>query len=569
MSIGSVVSGALGGQNDFHDDAFKSDDNKWQYGGQAGGAASREGQLSQMGANGASTNGQQPYQAAQLGALGMAQQQANGNDFGAVQAQLQSGLAQSQGAAAAQAAGARGGGANLAAAQNQAGNTAGAMAASAGNNAAALKAQMQNQGIQNYAGQASQGLGMAQSQNQFNANLRQGYEGMNNQVAQSQLGAQMGQQQFDASNYNTAQAVNANVASGNAAQAGAAGSAVGGAAMSAASSALSSSDARAKMDIAPQTAGGGSGVKPGGGDMFNAATYTQSGGNPVGEAMLAKRDAGTANFAQLGGGMGNWLNASTAQPWSPESDAAKSNLDHFMGMDSGHAGVGQSPNSYSLSDTRAKKDAIFQAGAKAGALAATPNDSPNAADQFMASAAPATYRYKDPSVNGGEQRLGPMAQGLERGPTGRDIVKDTPHGKMVDNAALGLATAGATGRLHERLSALEGHMDPLNRQVMESEERSGGDQAAAVDAARRKALALGFGPQDTRAAEADATRRDQGAALGARMMQAGSSGPKVMHALHIAQQAGFSPEETHQAVLDAGGGTLGDRANQRLAQWNQ
>lgn len=536
--------GIFGTINDASTATPQTDPNAFQYSGQAGGAAARQGQLSalgQMGANGASN---QPYQNAQMGALGLDQQAAMGNAPSVAQAQLQQGLAQSQAGAAAQAAGSRGGGANLAAAQNQAANTQAGMAAQANNQSAQLRAQEMATARGQYGDLASQGLGQQMGWNQSQAQLQQGYEGMNNQIGLAQLGAQGNEQQLNSQNQLGAEQLANQQGAGNADRnagliSGAAG-AVGGAAGAVAG--MFSSDARAKGSIQGESGGrymsspagaktniaGASGAKPGGGDFFSPATYTMSGGNAQGEAQLAARDAHTANFAQLGGGMGNWFNVSNASPWSKEGDAAKANLNHYMGMSQsmGGRGVGQYgagsgaamlssvtekkdvkaedpgagkigfgalgglgtgfsksgsreasadrlPYSTVRSDTRAKREKV-QESADEKALAALQGDvgagrngfewmrdqpsaePPSAADEYMATARPYTYDYKNPAENGGERRLGIMAQNLEQGPTGGDLVKDTPRGKVVDVPALASANSAAVGRLHDRVSALEG-----------------------------------------------------------------------------------------------------------------
>jgi len=84
----------------------------------------------------------------------------------------------------------------------------------------------------------------------------------------------------------------------------------------------------------------------------------------------------------------------------------------------------------------------------------------SAADGFLASLTPHSYRYTDPSDEptsepSGGRYLGILAQNVERSPTGDTIVKDTPRGKMLEGHALMSALAAGEGRLHERLKALE------------------------------------------------------------------------------------------------------------------
>lgn len=84
------------------------------------------------------------------------------------------------------------------------------------------------------------------------------------------------------------------------------------------------------------------------------------------------------------------------------------------------------------------------------------------ADAFLEHLHPYTYRYKDPSQEPSSQPtgghyLGVMAQDVEQAPgIGRQIVKDTPRGKVLEGGALMSAMAGGLGRLNERMSMLEG-----------------------------------------------------------------------------------------------------------------
>lgn len=82
------------------------------------------------------------------------------------------------------------------------------------------------------------------------------------------------------------------------------------------------------------------------------------------------------------------------------------------------------------------------------------------ADAFLDTLKPATYRYKDARENGGEQRLGIMAQDVEQSPTGHDIVKDGPKGKYLEGGATLSSALAGLGRLKERLEAVETSLDP-------------------------------------------------------------------------------------------------------------
>jgi hypothetical protein len=133
-----------------------------------------------------------------------------------------------------------------------------------------------------------------------------------------------------------------------------------------------------------------------------------------------------------------------------------------------------------FSDARAKQDA-YEAGRQSAQQSPPPQYAPeggphvrsderlkegigmgdmNEADHFLASLKPYSYKYKDPQMeptsepNGGRY-LGVMAQNVEQSPFGRQIVKDTPKGKVLEGPALQSAMAAGMGRLHERVAQLE------------------------------------------------------------------------------------------------------------------
>jgi len=80
-----------------------------------------------------------------------------------------------------------------------------------------------------------------------------------------------------------------------------------------------------------------------------------------------------------------------------------------------------------------------------------------AVQQQMGAMSPQAYQYRDPSIAGAGpgQRVGVMAQDMERGPYGHQLVKNTPEGKKIDGPG-GLSLALASGADHEqRLRQLE------------------------------------------------------------------------------------------------------------------
>lgn len=534
---GSNLMGGAGTQNrtQIVNPNSSLDPNAFNYGGTTGGAQARENQLSQMGAAGANYSGTQPYQAAQMSALAQAQREANGEDFGATQAQLNQGLAQAQAGAASQAASARGGGANLAAAQNQAANIQGGQAASANNAAAGLKAQLQMQGVNNLNNFASGGLGQQAQMAQFNAQNQLGFEGLGNQIGLGQLQAQQNQQQLQSQNTLASQGQASQQAAGNAStNAGLLGGLVGGAGGAVAGLA-SKSDVRAKGSIQGESGGRymSSPVEAKNGIEGESSWMPgmSAGSQAIGQAELAASPT-TSNLHLKGSnniGMNAWIDQAMAKPWSPQAAAADANVHRVFftsdegqktdigseskegNADAGHSiagaaegftsGMGKSPaaphDDYNpkpaqlvgqhtiwrdvTSDTRAKKKAVEESAlAKAAAqmqadiggktngfewmrdqpTAVELAKQPSAADEFMETARPYTYDYKNPAENGGNRRLGIMAQDLERGPTGPDLVKDTPRGKVVDVPALASANTAAVGRLHDRVSALEAMASP-------------------------------------------------------------------------------------------------------------
>lgn len=119
--------------------------------------------------------------------------------------------------------------------------------------------------------------------------------------------------------------------------------------------------------------------------------------------------------------------------------------------------VANAATSDTKSDVRAKKDI----GDGAPAVRAT-----------LSGAAPYTYDYKNPQRDGQGRRIGVMAQDLERGPLGAQVVKTGPDGqKVIDGkAGLGLALAAASDQ-EKRLQALEaraggGGADPIGQAAM-------------------------------------------------------------------------------------------------------
>lgn len=101
----------------------------------------------------------------------------------------------------------------------------------------------------------------------------------------------------------------------------------------------------------------------------------------------------------------------------------------------------------------------------AGAIASDENGKQRTphtyADAYLDTLKPYSYRYRNPNdeptdLPTADEYLGVMAQDVERGPTGRTLVKESPRGKALDLGPNLSATMAGLGRLNERVRALEG-----------------------------------------------------------------------------------------------------------------
>jgi hypothetical protein len=95
-----------------------------------------------------------------------------------------------------------------------------------------------------------------------------------------------------------------------------------------------------------------------------------------------------------------------------------------------------------LSDERVKQDI------KPGGLAAS---------QAVGEIEPQSWEYK-PGFGPPGERVGPMAQQLERTPAGASLVSNTPHGKVVDTGGLAALATAATADQEQRLKKLESQL---------------------------------------------------------------------------------------------------------------
>jgi len=77
---------------------------------------------------------------------------------------------------------------------------------------------------------------------------------------------------------------------------------------------------------------------------------------------------------------------------------------------------------------------------------------------FLDALSASDYKYKNPELPGRSEgpKTSVMAQDLEKSEVGRQMVKDTPHGKMVDYGQGFAAILAAQAELNKRLKSVEG-----------------------------------------------------------------------------------------------------------------
>lgn len=123
------------------------------------------------------------------------------------------------------------------------------------------------------------------------------------------------------------------------------------------------------------------------------------------------------------------------------ADASKQNSQTAGQIAGGLMGGAGSAAAAMFSDERVKKDIT---------------DANKSSYDFLEKIGAHKYKYKDKSMGEGEY-ISPMAQELEKTPQGKDLVEDTPAGKVVDMGhAAGLLMANQAA-LHDRLKELESH----------------------------------------------------------------------------------------------------------------
>jgi hypothetical protein len=416
MGVMDSLGSFLGTSDSFHADPYKTDPNAYRYQGGPDQAVMDNSRTGYAGQAAADRSNQLGARGQQEGYLAQLQNAYAGNGPSQAQAVLQQGA----GRAAADAMSlARSGGGNpalQAANMRNAQRVGAAGITNAGANAAQIKSQEQQNAL-NQMGGAIQGVrGQDLQSQQLGMGGEQGYLGAQQHAADEQLGASQNQQALNSANYNAAQGINAGVAQQNAQ----ANQAMLGGVMGAAGGALALSDMRAKTNIAPA------------GNVMDAAMGASSmrAPPPGTGALQAVSDAAAGPGGPLA---------------APPAQTAKAQGPGIGGIFTGFA--------RGLSSDERGKMAQVSEGTKSGQR--------SEADSFLASLHPYTYEYKDPQneprdAPTGGRYLGVMAQDVERAPgVGRQIVTDTPHGKAIELPAMVSSLAAGTGRLHERLSALE------------------------------------------------------------------------------------------------------------------
>ena len=394
-------------------------------------------------------------------ALGKYLDLANGKGPSLAQAQANLGMAQSNAQQASIAAGARGGGANLVAAQQAGANAAGAASANVIGQATMAREKEQMDALAGYGQMATQ----------MRANDLQ-RSGLSEQQAYQQATIEQNQHQLnDARNLNYEQLrqsmiyhQDANRQAGEAANAGAyfqnqqnatqnraidqsqTNAVIGGVSSSAAAAIPMIAMAAADEKGTPSGSGSMGWVPQGWNSTTNGSAaantpYRQTSGastTPTAPAQMTNASMpGAFPQQQQQPQMSPYLRQprTTTAP-QPQQPA----LSPYV-RPSGTAAPSAAMRPIS-SDVRGKKDI---------------GDGAPAVRAQMGAMAPADYQYKDPSAPGAGPgpRVGVMAQDMERGPYGHQLVKNTPHGKQIDGPGA-LSLALASGADHEqRLRQLE------------------------------------------------------------------------------------------------------------------
>lgn len=168
-----------------------------------------------------------------------------------------------------------------------------------------------------------------------------------------------------------------------------------------------------KVDSGAPSGGGGAGTNSGAAAI--AAQWNEVGKSmmPDKEAMTGMMGGGGGGGGEGGGGGGMMQSAMAAAP--------------MLAM---------------MSDERQKKD--IQSGDPA-------------IERFLDSMRAHAYKYKAGAGQDNKKHVSPMAQELEKSPVGKDLVEESPKGKMVDYSKSGPAILSSLANINTRLKELEMH----------------------------------------------------------------------------------------------------------------
>lgn len=138
---------------------------------------------------------------------------------------------------------------------------------------------------------------------------------------------------------------------------------------------------------------------------------------------------------------------------------AQQNYQNQLGLASAQAGAYQNV----ANAAQAQNAAMMQAGGTAlGIYAASDmtvkkdiDISPDEIDDFLNSLTGYKFSYKDPEKHGEGERLGIMAQDMEKTPMGKDTVQDIDGVKNIDSTKALHAVLAGVSRINERLNKVE------------------------------------------------------------------------------------------------------------------
>lgn len=170
----------------------------------------------------------------------------------------------------------------------------------------------------------------------------------------------------------------------------------------------------------------------------NVSSNVQGGNIAYENAKAQGAGINSANF--------NQANANSRADMQMGLNAASQGVAAYVASkDAGDTGSGNNPTM--KSDERSKK-LIKKERALSESLGAL---------DTLGNAPAYSYVYKDPNEPGAApgRQISSMAQDLERGPRGEEIVSESPTGKMVNNEAVMRMTPGAITELNRKVAALE------------------------------------------------------------------------------------------------------------------